>query len=59
MSFRTVSQASETHTEEKKYLLQESKDGITLQVRNILLQIRLLLSLVSDPVQHLKGNQVC
>lgn len=53
MSFSTVFQGSETHTEEK-YLLQKPKDGITLQVRNILLQIRLLLSLVSDPIQHLK-----
>lgn len=38
---------------EDNYLLQEPQDGITLQVRDILLQISLLLSLVSHPVQHL------
>ena len=39
-----------------KYLLQEPQDGIVLQVRNILLQISLLLSLVSHPVQDLVGE---
>lgn len=39
---------------EENYLLQEPQDGITLQVRDILLQISLLLSLVSHPVQHLE-----
>lgn len=42
----------------EKYLLQQPQDGIILQVRNILLQIRLLLSLVSDPIQHLEGKYV-
>lgn len=44
-----------TETEEN-YLLQEPQDGVTLQVRDILLQISLLLSLVSHPVQHLEGE---
>lgn len=38
---------------EENYLLQEPEDGITLQVRDVLLQVSLLLSLVSHPVQHL------
>lgn len=44
---------------EDNYLLQEPQDGVTLQVRDILLQISLLLSLISHPVQHLVGKQVC
>lgn len=32
------------------YLLQESQDGVTLQMRDILLEVRLLLGLVSHPV---------
>lgn len=43
----------------ENYLLQEPQDGITLQVRDILLQISLLLSLVFHPVQHLVGELVC
>lgn len=41
---------------EDNYLLQEPQDGVTLQVRDILLQVSLLLSLISHPVQHLVGN---
>lgn len=38
------------------YLLQEPQDGVTLQVRHVLLQVSLLLSLISHPVQHLAGK---
>lgn len=38
------------------YLLQEPENSVTLQVWDILLQISLLLSLVSYPVQHLGGD---
>lgn len=40
----------------ENYLLQEPQDGVILQVRDILLQLNLLLSLISHPVQHL-GRQ--
>lgn len=44
---------------EDNYLLQEPQDGVTLQVRDIMLQISLLLRLISHPVQHLVENSVC
>lgn len=43
---------------EDNYLLQEPQDGITLQVRDVLLQIRFLISLVFHPVQHLKEEKL-
>lgn len=42
----------------RNYLLKEPQDGVTLQVRDILLQISLLLSLISYPVQHLNKTLV-
>lgn len=36
--------------EREDYLLQEPQDGVTLQMWDILLKIRFLLSLISHPV---------
>lgn len=48
--YMRIPQGEEKHW---NYLLKEPQDCVTLQVRDILLHISLLLSLVSDPVQHL------
>jgi len=60
MKSREISSGSEDARRQSgpSYLLQEPQDGVTLQVRDILLQVGFLLSLVLHPVQHLMGKEV-